>query len=293
MKPFNQARSAGLQKRSEMAWAFAGDSAIIAHKVYYLTQYYLLTGNEATHKELIQIAPQVAAYETTHQDNPRSVSDKNLILGAHFFSYLLQNERPKNPDVVKIYEDVIRKVADRRIGELNENIWPNGTSNPTRWWGAQTAQGQYADPLLMQWRLSGEQNYIDAASQMMDYNQGLNPMGKCFLTGTGFDRTSDPLHHDSYPMKLKGWGPAPGLQVFGPASTSQLKERCPLMIPDIKTLPVHRKWMDNRRNVSGCEFTIPESLSYPSVVYTILSGGGSWDRKTDPYMAEKGKKLSR
>jgi hypothetical protein len=58
------------------------------------------------------------------------------------------------------------------------------------------------------------------------------------------------------------------------------------MIPDFKTMPTQRQWLDNRRNVSGNEFTIPESLSYPSVVYTILSEGGTWDRKTDPFSAK-------
>jgi endoglucanase len=283
IKPYNKVRSAELQKRAELAWSFAGDSASVPHKLYYYIQTYLLTGNQDIHRQLIQLAPEASKYETTHQDNPRSVPNGKLILGIHFFSYLLQNERPKDQYVVKIFEDVIRKVADRRVSELNANIWPNGTSEPNRWWGSQTAQGQYADPLLMQWRLTREQKYIDAASQLMDYNQGLNPMGKCFLTGTGFDRTEDPLHQDSYPMKANGWGPAPGIQVFGPGNIRQLNKPIPSMIPDIATLPAQRQWMDNRRNVSGNEFTIPESLSYPAVVYTILSGGAAWDRKTDPY----------
>jgi endoglucanase len=285
MKPFNKQRSAELKKRAEMAWAFAGDSASIPHKFYYFIQYYLLTGDQNIHRQIIELAPKISAYENTHQDNPRNIPNGKLILGAHFFSYLVQHDRPKDPGVVKIFEDVIRKVADRRVMELNENIWPNGTSEPGRWWGSQSAQGQYADPVLMQWRLTGEQKYIDAASQLMDYNQGLNPMGKSFLSGTGFDRVEDPLHHDSYQMKLNGWGPAPGLQVFGPGATRhQLKDNCPLMIPDFKTMPALRQWLDNRRNVSGNEFTIPESLSYPSVVYTILSEGGSWDRKTDLFV---------
>jgi endoglucanase len=283
MKPYNKERAAELQKRAEKAWAFAGDSASVPHQLYYFVQYYLLTGDQNIHYKLAQMAPNVVTYETTHQDNPRSIPNGKLILGAHFFSYLVQNEQPKDQSVVKVFEDIIRKVADRRIGELNANFWPNGTSEPNRWWGCQTAQGQYADPLLMMWRLTNEQKYIDAASQLMDYNQGLNPMGKCFLTGTGYDRVEDPLHHDSYPMKLKGWGPAPGLLVFGPANTGQLKDRCPLMIPDIHTVPVQRKWLDSRRNVSGNEFTIPESMAYPTVIYTILSDGGNWDRKTDPY----------
>jgi len=281
LKPFNSQRSAELQKRAELAWSFAGDSALISHKFYFLIQYYLLTGNEDVHHELIELAPEIHKYENTYQANPRKLFRNDEILGAHFFSYLVQNERPKNAEVVKIFEEVISKAADNQIKELNENPWPNGTSKPNRWWGSQTAQGQYADPLFMQWRLTGEQEYIDAASQLMDYNLGLNPIGKSYMTGTGFDRVEDPMHHDSYPMKDNGWGPAPGILVFGPGNIRQLKENCPLMIPAIETLPAQRQYLDNRRNVTANEFTIPESLTYPSVVYTILSGGGVWDRKTD------------
>ena len=39
LEPYNNERSAELQKRAEKAWAFAGDSAIIGHKFYYLIQY--------------------------------------------------------------------------------------------------------------------------------------------------------------------------------------------------------------------------------------------------------------
>jgi endoglucanase len=281
LKPYDKERSAELQERAEKAWAFAGDSALTHHKFYYFIQYYLLTGDETVHQQLIQLAPEIQRYETTHQANPRKLDRNEEILGSYFFSYLVQDERRKDPGVVKIFEDVIKKVADWRIKELEANPWPNGTSEPSRWWGSQTAQGQYSDPILMQWLLSSEQKYIDAASQLMDYNMGLNPMGKCFMSGIGFDRVEDPLHHDSYPMKLKGWGPAPGMLVFGPsAGRPQLKDKCPLMIPDFSTMPAQRRWLDNRRNVSGCEFTIPESLSYPGVVYTILSGGGTWDKKT-------------
>jgi endoglucanase len=280
IKPYNPEHAKELQKRAELAWSYAGDSAMFAHKIYYLVQYYLLTGNVSIHKELAKLAPEISAYEVHHQDNPRTIETSEVLLGAHFFSYLVQNSQPKNPAIIKAFEEVIRKTADKRIKELEGNPWPNGTSEPNRWWGSQTAQGQYSDPILMQWRLTGEQKYIDAASQLMDYNQGLNPIGKSFLTGTGFDRTCDPLHHDSYPMKEKGWGPAPGIQVFGPGNLAQLKESCPTMIPDIHSLPPQRQWLDSRKNVSGCEFTVPESLAYPSVVYTILSGGGNWDRKT-------------
>jgi endoglucanase len=169
------------------------------------------------------------------------------------------------------------------------NPYPDGTGSPNRWWGSQTAQGQYAESCILQWRLTGEQKYIDAASVLMDYNQGSNPIGKCYLTGIGFDRTWDPLHHDSYPMKAQGWGPAPGLQVFGPGNLRHIKSNSLTVFPDVHTLPKQRQFVDNRRYVSVTEFTIPESLAFPSAIYTILSEGCQWDGVTDPYHAPDGK----
>lgn len=287
LKPYNPIRAAELQKRAEKAWHFAGETALITHKFYFYTQYYLLTGDGAVHQKLIELAPSIKAYETQQEGNPRNTADKEVMLGAYFFSYILQNERSKDPGVVKMFQEVLKTVADKRIAELNATYYPNGTLNPNRWWGSQTAQGQYADPLLMMWRLTKEQKYINAACQLMDYNLGLNPLGKSYMTGTGFDRTEDPLHHDSYPMKDKGWGPAPGLLVFGPGNLKQIKEQCPVMIPDIHSLPPERQYLDSRRHVSANEFTIPESLAYPSVIYTILAEGGIWDRKTDLFTNSK------
>jgi endoglucanase len=282
IKPFRPERALELQKRAESAWAFAGgDSASYAHKLYYYIQYYILTGDENSHRKIIELASAIKIYETKHEGNPRFIPESDVMLGVHFFSYLLQNERPKNTEVVKIFENIIKTVADKRIAELETNFWPIGSSNPFRWWGSQTAQGQYADPIIMYWRLTKQQKYIDAASQLMDYNLGLNPIGKSYLTGIGFDRTEDPLHHDSYPMKSKGWGPAPGILVFGPGNLQQLKAKCPLMIPDIHTVAPQRQYVDSRRNVGANEFTVPESLAYPAVVYTILSKGGVWNKKTN------------
>ena len=175
------------------------------------------------------------------------------------------------------------------MAELSKTPYPNGTEKPNRWWGSQTAQGQYAEACILQWRLTGEQRYIDTASVLMDYNQGLNPVGKCYLTGIGFDRTWDPLHHDSYPMKARGWGPAPGLQVFGPGNLRQINRGFVPMFPDVHSLPAQRQFVDHRRYVSVTEFTIPESLAFPSVIYSVLSEGCQWDGMTDPYDAPDGR----
>lgn len=289
LKPYKPERSAELQKRAEDAWRYAGAHAKPAHKLYYYTQYYLLTGSEEAHLMLLENADYAKEYLVRHEHNPRSIQRGEIVFGAHFSSYLTNNLRHKNPEIVKIFEDAIRETANKRVTELFENPYPNGTADPNRWWGSQTAQGQYAESCILQWRLTGEQEYMDAASVLMDYNQGLNPMGKCYLTGIGFDRTWDPLHHDSYPMKARGWGPAPGLQVFGPGNLKQINEGFVPMYPEVHSLSAQRQFVDHRKYVSVTEFTIPESLAFPSVIYTILSEGCSWDGKTDPYNIPEGK----
>jgi endoglucanase len=283
LKPHDSVRSEKLRQRAEKAWRFAGDQAGPAHKLYYYTQHYLLTGDKTSHQRLIENASVAQAYLESHEDNPRSIHKGEVVFGALFASYLLDEQRDKNSRVTRIFEESIRKTADKRVAELQANPYPNGTRNPNRWWGSQTAQGQYAEPCILQWRLSGEQKYIDAASVLMDYNQGLNPVGKCYLTGIGFDRTWDPLHHDSYPMKAQGWGPAPGLQVFGPGNLRHIKSNALTVFPDVHTLPKQRQFVDNRRYVSVTEFTIPESLAFPSAIYTVLAEGSEWDGATDPY----------
>jgi endoglucanase len=283
LKPYDPDRSMELQRRAEQAWAFAGASARPGHKLYFYTQYYLLTGDKETHNLLKEIAPVARELRYRHEDNPRSIHRGEIILGTHFFSYLVNQEREKDSLIVGIFEESIRETADIRIRQLHENPYPNGTADPNRWWGSQTAQGQMAESCIMQWRLTGEQEYINAASCLMDYNMGLNPVGKCYLTGIGFDRTMDPLHHDSYPGLTKGWGPTPGLLVFGPGNLRQINSGAIPMYPEIHSLSRQRQFIDHRRYVSVTEFTIPESLTFPSVIYTILAGGGSYDGSTDPF----------
>jgi len=52
--------------------------------------------------------------------------------------------------------------------------------------GHNVRQPQYAAAPLLQWMLSGDQKYLDAASELMDYKHGLNPLGISYVTGLGF-----------------------------------------------------------------------------------------------------------
>ena len=52
--------------------------------------------------------------------------------------------------------------------------------------------------------------------------------------------------------------------------------------PDIGAPPFERKFGDDKASISTAEFTIFETMSH-NALYTVLSNGGTWDEKLDPY----------
>ena len=151
-----------------------------------------------------------------------------------------------------------------------------------RWWGSNAAQGQYAYPCLLQWALTKEQEYIDAASQLMDYIQGLNPIGKCYVCGSGFNRVHSPHDRESAYTKEKGWGPRPGILVFGPGGRGR-----GVSVPSATTLARERRYIDNLPSIQWNEFTVYQSLCFPAAVYPVLAQGGTWDEAKDPFAMQQ------
>jgi hypothetical protein len=80
-------------------------------------------------------------------DNPRRgrplLSTWNW-LASFFYSYLVATNRPTDPEAVDRFKAAIRAAADKEIGYLAGNAYPVGIPANLRWWGSNTAQGQYA-----------------------------------------------------------------------------------------------------------------------------------------------------
>jgi endoglucanase len=179
------------------------------------------------------------------------------------------------------FKAAIQAAADKEIDYLAGNAYPVGTPPNLRWWGSNTAQGQYAYPCLLYWSLTKEQKYIDAVSQLMDYVQGLNPIGKCYMTGIGFNRMHNPHDRESAYTKRQGWGPRPGILVFGPGGSGR-----GVSVPPVSGLARERRYIDNMGSIQWSEFTVYQSLCFPSAVYPVLAQGGNYDERTDPFSPE-------
>jgi len=277
IKPYQSARAQALQKHAELAFAAAGDRVRPTHKLYYAVQKYLLTGDETAHQWVKDLAVDTRGYADNYNAPPESFAG-NAWLASFFFSYIVAKDRPTDPAVVDLFKAAIKAAADKEIDFLAAHAYPVGTPANLRWWGSNTAQGQYAYPCLLLWSLTREQKYIDAASQLMDYAQGLNPLGKCFMTGLGFNRVHNPHDRESAYTKRQGWGPRPGILVFGPGGSGR-----GVSVPNVSTLPRERKYIDNLGSIQWSEFTVYQSLCFPSAVYPVLGQGGTYDERRDPF----------
>ncbi len=281
IKPYKPQRAEELQKHAEMAMTAVGDLAWTTHRLYYAVQKYLLTGDEAAHKMVKDLANNASAYVNTYNAAPESFAS-NGWLASYFFSYIIEKTRPTDPQVVEQFKAAIKAAADKEIEYLNANAYPVGTPMNLSWWGSNVAQGQYAYPCLLYWALTKEQKYIDAASQLMDYSQGLNPLGKCFVTGIGFNRVHNPHDRESAYTKEMGWGPRPGILVFGPGLRLN-----GVQVPPVRNLARERIYIDHLETYQWNEFTVYQSLCFPASVYPVLAQGGKWDETKDPYAVKK------
>lgn len=288
IKPYKPERSEELCKHADMAFKAAGQRIRPTHHLYYAVQKYLLTGDEAAHQTVKDLAENAAKYVETFNSPPESFAGSNFSrrpdgwLASFFYSYIIEKDRPTDHAVVDKFKAAIKTAAEKAIEYLDGNAYPVGTPMNLRWWGSNTAQGQYAYPCLLYWGLTKEQKYIDAASQLMDYIQGLNPLGKCYVCGIGFDRVHNPHDRESAYTIEQGWGPRPGILVFGPGGRGRGTS-----IPEVRSLPRERRYIDNLPSIQWNEFTIYQSLCFPAAVYPVLGQGGKWDETNDPFATQE------
>ncbi len=274
LKPFDPTHSRELEKRGDMARGAVGSRIRPAHEIYYAIQKYLLTGDEGAHARIRELAPRAGAFPNTYcMEAGGFTSDGNYWLASNFMSYLLQTNRATDSAVVSQLKTALQAAADKQIEWLNSNAYPFGWARDTDFrkkynygQGYSTVQGQLAFPCLMQWVLSKEQKYLDAVSQLMDYVQGLNPLGKCYASGLGADPVRHPHDRESVYAQAQGWGPRPGLLVYGGPHTSGMVRQ----LPPLNSMPRERRYIDHLGSFAMNEFTVYQTLVFPAAIYPVL-----------------------
>lgn len=78
----------------------------------------------------------------------RTAAD-NVLVASFFCSYIIEKDRPTDPPVVQSFTTALKSAADQAIEYLEGNAYPVGAPLNLRWWGSNTAQGQFAYPCLL------------------------------------------------------------------------------------------------------------------------------------------------
>ena len=281
LQPYKPDRSAELVNRAEKAMEFSAEEMADPEKLYYYIQKYLLTGDETAHRKIKELYTISDSLKANLFSTPGySLNDKKFDNPAYIFSYIVAKNVPTDPVIVAFFKSAIKAAADSNIAELRKHAYPVGNNSAKGGWGHNVRQPMYACAPMLHWSLTGEQKYIDAASELMDWKLGLNPIGISYVTHLGFHQVHNPHDRESAYTKSKGWGPKPGITVFGPGVPGW-RRRGTNVIPTVGELPKERQFVDDLGTISFTEFTIFETLTHDAL-YTVLANGGKWDG-TDPF----------
>jgi len=285
LKPYKPEKSAELVERAEKAMAFGQKDMAEPEKLYFYIQKYLLTGDTSAHRQIKSLYKIAGGLKDNLFETPGySLNDDKFDNPAYIFSYIVEKNRPTDSAIVDYFKSAIKEAADSNIAELRKHAYPVGNNSAKGRWGHNVRQPMYACAPLLYWSLSKNQEYMDAASELMDFKLGLNPIGISYATRLGFHRVHNPHDRESAYTISKGWGPKPGITVFGPGIPGW-RRKALQVIPGIDELSKERQYVDDLGTISFNEFTIFETLTHDAL-YTVLAGGGKWSGE-DPYSKQK------
>ena len=278
LRPYKPDRAKELFDRAEKAFAFGDTSMADAERLYYHIQRYLFTEEKQDHEEIERLYKIVDEMKDHLFATPGySLNDEHFDNPAYLFSYIVAKDVKTDQKIVDYFKAAIEAAADSNLSVLRKHAYPIGNNSARGGWGHNVRQPQYACAPMLYWRLTGEQKYIDAASEMMDYKLGLNPMGISYVTHLGFHQVHNPHDRESAYTASMGWGPKPGITVFGPGIPGWMR-RSIRVLPKIDDLSKERQFVDDIRVISFTEFTIFETMTHDAL-YTVLADGINWQRE--------------
>ncbi len=295
IQPYNAALAMTFSNDAVAAYNAAGAGITQQHQLYYAVQKYLMDGDVISSNVIEGMYTDLSRFTNTYNEQSGGYATDNsqFWMASWFMSYIVATNRPTDPKVAGFFKTNLLIAANQQIGFLNGDAYPVGwptNVNPYtqfNWqYGPFTIQGQLAYPCLMEWAVSGQPQYINAASELMDYDQGVNPIGKCYVSGIGFNRVHNPHMMETIYAEEQGLGgPEPGITVCGPGDTqASVGESGAPQIPNANNLPRERVWVDDLGNYEWSEFTVSQCESWPAAVYPVLAQNGIWSPKREPFL---------
>ena len=139
--------------------------------------------------------------------------------------------------------------------------------------------GSYAIPssrafqLIAAYYLTDDSNYLTYAEKFLDTQLGLNPLGKCFITGLGSAPSVSPLN---FYVKNSSLGTPPGYPINGPmhhpsGANAHNAALIAAYNPAESSQPVFRRYVDTYLSPEYSEATVDDYLA-TAVVYAFFTG---------------------
>ena len=156
--------------------------------------------------------------------------------------------------------------ADNVVKQTDQPPYRMGAGKKDRGlgWGNANGGGHYADACLRAWKLTGKQEYLDAASLNADFQLGANPLSQSFITGLGTRPPHQPqISSFLYTGPNKTGRTVKGISVFG------LSSRELAWYP--ADIPPWRRYRDLGGGAEVCsEFTITQTIGKAAMLYSVL-----------------------
>jgi photosystem II stability/assembly factor-like uncharacterized protein len=199
-----------------------------------------------------------------------------------YWAYLQADHSDVDSDIQTAISTKFLTTADTLVTRTIENPYYNAARlDVPDWigWGEFTQSTEYSFSLLQAWSISGETNYLDAATLNLDAQLGANPLAFSFITGLGARYPQDPLQKVSMYDGVDE--PVPGIPVFGPAAhlsngqtyyvLAQSDENSyPQSYSTTDPYPILRRYVDTNELVPMSEFTIVD-MAIAAGVFHLLA----------------------
>ncbi len=176
-------------------------------------------------------------------------------------------------DFVDSAQACIYYLADSYLDLLNNNGYGVAMHENDFNWGSNSFAANKGMILIHAYILSKDKKYLDAATGILDYLLGRNPMDISYLTGYGVNSAKDPHHRPSQADKIDD--PIPGMLVGGPNYTAT---DCAKNYVDIKA--VAKSYYDNSCSYATNEVAINWNAPFAYLagsLQAIASTGKSYD----------------
>jgi hypothetical protein len=261
------------------------DSSATDNRLWAAAELYRATGEDQFLDAFI------AMMEKFQPDPTAGVSFKEQGLAAYWAMYLALEPGITRLDVSasdkakRLRDELSRTLlssADWYLRKAAEHPFnaPIHQHEPYTGWGSFAQSSRAVLPLLQAWKISGDDKYIEHASEMSNPQLGANPQSICYITGTGSNSPRYPLSKLS---QSSGQGlPMTGIPVNGP------HYHLPALWPSMRTVnqaylpageanppdgyPALRRYVDSNLLPPMSEPTVAEYAA-TAVAFGLLSDG--------------------